>query len=310
MDKGIVSVIVPIYNAEKFIMKCVDSIINQTYKNLEIILVDDGSTDNSPLLCDEYARKDKRVHVFHKDNGGPSSARNLALDNMNGEYVCFIDSDDYIELDMIEIMLNELISSNADDAICLEQRDDEENFKGDIYRNILEDKIGSQMWRHLFRANKFDGVYFPLNRFAEDMAILDRVLYNSKIVFVNKRLYNYYFNNQENVSNNSQNKFKNIIDRAIAFSDRYEWAKDKSNICDETKRVLLCKTIPFIISTFWRCEKYPCSNEDLYKLRQFLKANYKEIVRTKEINRKTKLVIKFILLSQKIFCFVGRLIAK
>lgn len=152
-----VSVIIPIYNAEKFIGKCVDSVLNQTYTNLEVVLVDDGSKDGCPIICDEYAKKDLRVRVFHKENGGQSSARNLALDNITGEYVSFVDSDDYIESDMIAEMVKQLDKNNGDVAICLDRGDDEKNFEGDIYKNILEDKIGSQVWRYLFKSEKFCG---------------------------------------------------------------------------------------------------------------------------------------------------------
>ena len=96
---AIISIIVPVYNAEKTIRQCVDSILNQEYKYLELILVDDGSKDGSPAICDEYAGKDKRVKVFHKENGGVSSARNLGLNHAQGGWITFVDSDDYIDPD-------------------------------------------------------------------------------------------------------------------------------------------------------------------------------------------------------------------
>ena len=101
----LISVIVPIYNVEKYLDRCVDSIINQTYKNLEIILVDDGSPDNCPQMCDDYAKKDSRIKVVHKENGGLSDARNVGMEVATGEYVSFIDSDDYISLDCYETVL-------------------------------------------------------------------------------------------------------------------------------------------------------------------------------------------------------------
>ena len=104
-----ISVIVPIYNVEKYLIKCIESIINQTYKDLEIILVDDGSTDSSGKICDEFATKDNRIKVIHKKNGGLSSARNIGLDICKGNYISFIDSDDYIELDMYEKMIKIIV---------------------------------------------------------------------------------------------------------------------------------------------------------------------------------------------------------
>lgn len=103
-----ISVIVPIYNSSIIISKCLDSLLNQTYKNLEILLIDDGSTDNSYKLCEFYAKKDKRVKIFHKENGGVSSARNLGLDNATGDYISFVDSDDYIENNTYEVLMNNI----------------------------------------------------------------------------------------------------------------------------------------------------------------------------------------------------------
>ncbi len=97
MSKPLISVIVPVYNAEKTLRRCVDSILSQTFTEFELLLINDGSKDNSGVICDEYARKDSRIRVFHKENGGVSSARNVGLDNLRGEWVTFVDSDDYVE---------------------------------------------------------------------------------------------------------------------------------------------------------------------------------------------------------------------
>ncbi len=113
-----ISVIVPVYNVEKYINNTVNSIINQTYKNLEIILVDDGSPDRSPEICDEFAEKDSRIKVIHKENGGVSSARNAGLDIASGDYIAFVDGDDYIDHDMYEIMLGHITEYGADAAAC------------------------------------------------------------------------------------------------------------------------------------------------------------------------------------------------
>lgn len=114
----LISIIVPIYNVEKYIRRCLDSIVNQTYKNLEIILVDDESTDESGHICDEYLRKDKRIKVIHKKNGGLGFARNSGLDVANGKYVTFVDGDDYIGLTHVQTMLNLLKKSNADTCLA------------------------------------------------------------------------------------------------------------------------------------------------------------------------------------------------
>lgn len=114
MEK-LVSVIVPIYNREKYLRRCLDGILGQTYRNLEIVCVDDGSTDESPQICDEYAQKDSRVKVLHIPNGGVSNARNTGLDNAQGEYIFFVDSDDYVK----ETHIQDLLPQNDEDFMCV-----------------------------------------------------------------------------------------------------------------------------------------------------------------------------------------------
>ena len=113
MDK-LISIIVPVYNVEKYVAECIESIIKQTYQNLEILLIDDGSTDNSGKICDKYAEKDKRIKIIHKENGGVSSARNLGLDLAQGEYIAFIDSDDFVSNKYIESLYSAIEHKDAE----------------------------------------------------------------------------------------------------------------------------------------------------------------------------------------------------
>lgn len=116
LDK--ISIIVPVYNVEQYITRCIESITSQTYRNIEILLIDDGSTDNSGNICDEYQKKDSRVMTFHKTNGGLSDARNYGIKHASGQYLCFVDSDDYISKHMVEILYNNLIKYSADISAC------------------------------------------------------------------------------------------------------------------------------------------------------------------------------------------------
>lgn len=130
-----ISIIVPIYKVEIYLRKCVDSIVNQTYKNIEILLIDDGSPDNCGIICDEYAKKDERIKVIHKKNGGLSDARNYGIEASSGDYIMFVDSDDYISKDMCEILLKKALENNADIVSC--------NFK-EIYIDNFEEEINKQ----------------------------------------------------------------------------------------------------------------------------------------------------------------------
>ena len=118
MSKSLISVIVPVYKVENFLDRCVESIVGQTYENLEIILVDDGSPDNCPAMCDEWAEKDSRIRVIHKENGGLCSARNAGMDIAAGDYLGFVDSDDCIEPDMYQLLVENAVSTQADISRC------------------------------------------------------------------------------------------------------------------------------------------------------------------------------------------------
>lgn len=113
-EQVMISVIIPVYNAEKYLHKCIDSVLSQSYQDFELILVNDGSKDLSGSICDEYARKDERVKVFHKENGGVSTARNIGIDNATGDYICFVDSDDWIESNCLEVLHKTVLSENLD----------------------------------------------------------------------------------------------------------------------------------------------------------------------------------------------------
>ena len=116
MKQSLISIIVPIYKVEKYLEKCIESILAQTYKNIELILVDDGSPDNCPSICDRYAKKDSRVIVIHKQNGGLSDARNMGLNIAKGDFISFIDSDDFVSDDFCELLLGAIIRENADNG--------------------------------------------------------------------------------------------------------------------------------------------------------------------------------------------------
>lgn len=208
MKEDLISIIIPVYNVEKYLNKCIDSIINQTYKNIEIILVDDGSMDNSGKICDEYARKDKRVKVIHKENGGVSDARNFGIDNSNGQYIAFVDSDDYIANDYVEYLYKILKENKADISCCNfeyvyndKEKKETENQKENLYvYNQLESlkellyqrNIDTSLWAKLIRKDLFDDVRFPYGEIYEDFAVFYKILLKiEKIVYSNIKKYFY-----------------------------------------------------------------------------------------------------------------------
>lgn len=211
--KDLVSVIVPVYNVEKYIEKCVRSILTQTYSQLEIILIDDGATDQSGERCDLLALEDSRIHVIHKTNGGLSSARNAGLDYATGEFICFVDSDDAIHSEMIATLKGFLDQESADIGMCKFVMVGE---KGNVYQQSQEldplklvaiGKLEAQLallenndlrsqyivvWNKLYRAALFSEIRFPEGKLHEDEATTFLLLYQAKkIVYYNKPLYYY-----------------------------------------------------------------------------------------------------------------------
>lgn len=152
-NEAIVSIIIPVYNAKKYLSNTLDSVVKQTYKNLEIILVNDGSTDNSKDICESYAKIDKRIKVINKENGGVSSARNYGLALAKGEYISFVDSDDFLFEDMIETLVNDIQNTNAEIAVCGYWHVTEKE-----YRNIIN-RIKTE------ELTKLEALYNPVNYF-------------------------------------------------------------------------------------------------------------------------------------------------
>lgn len=206
---GLISIIVPIYNTERYLPKCIDSLIAQTYRNIEIILVDDGSSDNCSSICDEYAAKDSRVKVIHKPNGGASSARNAGLDIIQGELVTFVDSDDYIEPDAISKMFDAISNTNADIA-CMHAnliasdysliKTESNNTSvisrctsNEYIRGMCRKEKSESVCDKLFRASLFEKNRFEQGKLNEDFFFLSKLLFaDLKIAEVDYAGYNYY----------------------------------------------------------------------------------------------------------------------
>ena len=202
-----ISVIVPIYKVEQYLNKCLDNIIYQTYQNLEIILVDDGSPDNCGKICDEYAKKDNRIIVIHKANGGLSDARNAGLKIATGDFISFIDSDDYLELNAYEIMLNAIIKNNIDLVACNYYLDNGNNLKTTAY-NYNENRIfdrkeayynhlknsyfSAHVWNKLVKREVIGELEFEKGKISEDefytYQLIDRT---KKCMYIEDVLYNY-----------------------------------------------------------------------------------------------------------------------
>lgn len=190
----LVSVIVPVYNVEKYINECIESIVNQTYKRIEIYLIDDGSTDSSGRYCEEWEKKDCRVNVVHQKNKGVSAARNKGLELSTGRWIVFIDSDDYVADIYIETLLNLNYIYDTAISCCrnqLESDGDEQSKKNQSVDFINSKEYKETVWRYMFDRELFSGISFPVGKTSEDTAVLYKLIYQTDYVAISeKKLYN------------------------------------------------------------------------------------------------------------------------
>lgn len=216
-----VSIIVPVYNVEKYLEKCLDSLINQTLKDIEIICVNDGSTDNSQKILEKYSKKDNRITIINQDNAGLSVARNSGIDIAKGEYIGFVDSDDWVDLNFYEKLYNSAIENDADIAVSSIIRWRKYNkkyrikYEDKIYQS-LEEKVSAcgipricYVWNKLYKSEILRNKYFTPNVYFEDIIWLPKIIKSSnKLITVSNTNYYYRANNNSIVKKTSKKKQK------------------------------------------------------------------------------------------------------
>ena len=301
----LISVIVPVYNVEAFLEKCVDSLIAQTYQNLEIILVDDGSTDSSGRLCDELKKKDPRIVVVHKENGGLSSARNAGIAVAKGDYFGFVDSDDYVEPDMYETMLKAVQSHGLDIACCGREIDlygqrtkkeftlsqekvysREEAIEAVLYLQEIDVSACDKLYaRHIF-----DGIVYPHGKISEDAAIIFDILKTANgIVHVGKPFYHYIFR-RNSISKSSYSIKKYDIcanmDTAISFVNTHY-----PNLTEACK-VYVCSCVFPVVEQLRNDKESKKQYPDHYKkYMEFFNYGFFAAARSKQLPKKTRVQI-------------------
>ena len=319
----LISVIVPVYNVEIYLKRCVDSIIGQTYKNLEIILVDDGSTDNSPRICDELASLDNRIKVLHKSNGGLSSARNYGLLQAKGNYLGFVDSDDYIREDMYERLLEKLIEYNADiiksdflnfsddnKVLChigtgkVTVYDSEYALNDFIFTSFSATKhMKSTVWdglykRELFLKEQIDGktelaLPFPVGKINEDTYIFpDLLLAANTIIHIEESFYFYYI--RENSISHSLLTIREIESRTLWKEIHFKLLQRTNKYAQKCVYNWVCRYIGLIDKLYnsdYKNEYFQLVLDELLNEKQYLLQNLsdKRIIRTLKIIHKYKL---------------------
>ncbi len=214
MKEELITIIVPVYKVEDYLERCIESIINQTYNNLEIILVDDGSPDNCGKICDEYQIRDKRIKVIHKQNGGLSDARNVAIDNAKGELITFIDSDDYVEKDYIELLYKNLQDNNCDISTCSYQcfydkveigKENEQiivmNNEEALENMFYQKNTTTSAWGKLYKTKLFKNIRYPKGKICEDLDTTYKLFAKSKKIVMSACKKYYYLQRTNSIIN-------------------------------------------------------------------------------------------------------------
>ncbi len=234
MKRELVTIIVPIYKVEKYLPKCIESLIHQTYENLEIILVNDGSPDNCGEICDKYSKKDNRIQVIHKQNGGLSDARNKAIKIAKGDYILLADSDDWIPLDAVENMYSLAKEKECDIVvgqanIVYELKEKKEIKENEAYikeysnKEALEvmlynSEITNMACNKLYKRQLFNGIEYPVGKLYEDLATTYKLIAKSKkVVVTSKKTYNYLIDRNDSIMNT---KFNINRMQALQFTEK------------------------------------------------------------------------------------------
>ena len=321
MSNDLISVIIPVYNVEEFLERCIKSIIEQTYKNLEIILVNDGSTDSSGKMCDIYEKKDKRIKVIHKKNGGLSDARNVAIDICKGKYITFVDSDDFVFKKYIENLYTSLKENDADISTCSyiefssEVKHIETKPANIVYNNILalenmlyQKNVTTSAWAKLYKKTLFKNIRYPKGKICEDLDTTYKLFSKSKkIVITNKKDY-FYFQRPNSIINS---KFKLARLDALDFAiEETKFIKIKyPSILNSAKNREFMEAI-FIL------EKIPLKNLNekyVKKIKKIIKTNRATVIndnKSKFIYKIYALISYFGIYFLKIFLSTKTIIRK
>ena len=257
------SIIVPVYKVEPYIHKCVDSILNQHFTDFELILVDDGSPDNCGKICDEYALKDERVRVIHKENGGLSDARNAGIDAAQGEIIGFIDSDDYIESNMYEELIKCLDENECDivSGDTYVERDGNKRFKGRYQENhifngeqaiceILKVHMDNSAWNKVYKRSVIGDIRYPKGRIYEDVATTYKFVANAKrVAYICKPYYHYIKRKGSIVASGFNSKSR--YDCFLGYRERLNFAREHSLDCINDCELLALETALAVLTAFY-----------------------------------------------------------
>lgn len=306
-NKSLVSIIIPVYNTEKYLPRCLTSVLNQTYQTLEIILVNDGSTDNSPTLIQYYSKKDPRIKVINQKNQGLSAARNIGLKNATGDYITFIDSDDEVKPKMIEGLLNTLKKADADISVCSfkeifpngKTKSFNKNYSERIYSTedalkamLKEIEFNVTATMKLFSTHILKNAKFPVGKLHEDVGFTYKAILNAKkLIYIPEDYYIYHHHNSSIISNFINQKF-DLITLTDQMCDDIDFRfPNLKNTTNERR----------IRARFSILRQIPTNHPQLKSLLDYLKKHQSYITKNPEANRTDKIALKLALTNVKLF---------
>lgn len=310
--KPLISVILPIYNIEGYLPKCMESVFAQTYKNIEIIMVDDGSTDNCPSLCDMYKEKDPRVVVYHKSNGGLSDARNHGIEHANGLFITCIDPDDYVDVDYVEYLYKIAEKYKARMSICqhrvhYDNGDIKENGKaGDesintdkcIERMLYHDVIDTSAWAKLYHKELFESVSYPKGKIFEDIATTYALMLQCDHIAVGyESKYNYIFHNNSIVNG----AFKRSKFDLVEMTDKM--AKDVLTVYPRLDKAVLRRRVYARISTLNQMLSAKGYDTERKELIEFIKKNRGTILINSKAPKRDKVALNLLTINYQLYKF-------
>lgn len=287
MQQPVVSVIVPIYKVDSYLHRCVDSILNQTFTAFELILVDDGSPDNCPEICDEYTEKDNRVHVIHLDNGGPSVARNAGIDwafaNSDSEWICFIDGDDWVHHCYLEVLITQAKRYLADISMCGFLKKDcycmDHLLSGDSSQMLSPEEayvdfygICMSPWSKIYRKNLFANLRFPVGKIHEDAFITHLLTFSASKIAVSDEFLYYYYHNPNSITRSKWSPKR--LTEIEAHEQRLLFFKDK-NFPNAYKREVKA----YLYALYNQVQALNCVDEYIKYKRQLSKKLRKVLVK-------------------------------
>ena len=313
MDK--ISVIVPVYNVEKYVKKCLESISNQTYKNIEIIIVNDGATDNSEKICREFVGNEDRAKLYTKENGGLSSARNHGMQFVTGNYVLFIDSDDYISEEMIEELYNNIKAESADVSVCgvynVYSDGQSPQCKEEIYFScdrdgflkeyFIGEKIPGTICNKLISYEIASKISFPVGKIYEDAFYQFKLVKYAKKYVVTTKPYYYYFHRENSITTKPYT-IKNM-DCIEIYSNFYDYIKREIPFLSEFAFFRLSYAHFMVFDKMLLSENYK-EIKEYREVLGFLKKNFWKIYKNKNFRKGRRIAVLMLKINIKLYRFL------